>query len=105
MTAAQQAALLRFYKRARKEGRIAEGYDWGVFVTYDAGVQERWASAELETLVPVWYADWEAGKVDRFGFTGALAMRPEMVWRGLLPKLVRGDKEPLEGLHMMASER
>ena len=105
LAGAEQAGLVAYYVRARAEGRIEDRYHWGVFITYDEGVQERWANTDMETLAPVWYSEWEAGKVDRFGFPGALAVRPEMIWRTLMPKLVRGEGKPLEGLHMISSER
>ena len=101
----EQGDLLSFIVHAQQEGKIDDGHHWGVFITYDSGVQERWSSTDMETLAPVWYANWEAGRVDQFGFRGALAMRPEMIWRILMPKLVRGDIKPLEGLDMMASGR
>ncbi|CAF9911356.1 MAG: hypothetical protein HETSPECPRED_000310 [Heterodermia speciosa] len=104
LAGAEQAGLLSYYTRARAEGKLDDGHHWGVFITYDAGVQERWSNTEIETLAPVWYSAWEADKVDQFGFPGALAVRPEMIWRTLMPKLVRGDIQPLEGLHMMASK-
>ena len=105
LAGAEQGDLLSFITRAQQEGKIDDGHLWGVFITYDSGVQERWSSTDMETLAPVWYSDWEAGKVDNFGFRGALAMRPEMIWRILMPKLARGDIKPLEGLNMMSSDR
>ncbi|KAL8785052.1 MAG: hypothetical protein Q9195_008784 [Heterodermia aff. obscurata] len=105
LAGAEQAGLVAYYARARAEGKVPESQHLGVFISYDAGVQDRWANSDMETLAPVWYSDWDADKVDRFGFRGALAMRPEMIWRTLVPKLVRGDVKPLEGLHMMAEER
>ena len=105
LAGAEQAGLLSYYARARAEGKIDDTHHWGVFITYDDGVQERWSNTDVETLVPAWYSEWDVDKIDRFGFRGALAFRPEMIWRILMPELVRGDIEPMEALHMMASER
>ncbi|KAG7008221.1 hypothetical protein G7Y79_00006g018410 [Physcia stellaris] len=102
---AEQAGLLAYYARLIEEGRLKEGFSWDVFMTADDNVLEIFGEVNRELVVPVWDAGWKAGEVGEHGWRGALAFRAEMVFGLLIPKLVRGDPNPLEDLAMMAQDR
>ncbi|KAI4118181.1 MAG: hypothetical protein LQ338_007446 [Usnochroma carphineum] len=105
LAGAEQAGLLTYYSRLLRERKVEDGYSWGVFLTADDSVLDIFGERGRELVVPVWEAGWEAGEVGAAGWRGALAMRAELVFGILMPKLVRGDKRPLETLAMMAQDR
>ncbi|KAI4149053.1 MAG: hypothetical protein L6R39_002621 [Caloplaca ligustica] len=105
LAGAEQAGLLSYYSRLLQERKLEDGYSWGVFLTADDSVLEIFGEGNRELVVPVWEAAWKAGEVGAAGWGGALAMRAELIFGILIPKLVRGDKQPLEDLAMMAQDR
>ncbi len=84
---------------------MGEGYEWGIFISADEKVLEDFSAEEGKWVVPVWETGWRAGEVGEMGWKGALGVWAELVFAILLPKVVRGDERPLEGLVMMAGDR
>ena len=105
LAGAEQAGLLDYYARLVQDGQIESGFSWGVFVTADETVLEISSAANQQLVVPVWESGWTAGKIGEAGWNGALAMKAELVFQILMPKLVRGEKRSLEDLAMMATGR
>lgn len=105
LAGAEQAGLLAYYAGLVREGKVGEGYEWGIFISADEKVLEDFSAEEGKWVVPVWEAGWRAGEVGEMGWKGALGVWAELVFAILLPKVVRGDERPLEGLAMMAGGR
>lgn len=105
LAGAEQAGLLAYHARLVREGKVEDGYKWGIFVSADEKVLEDCSEEEREWVVPVWEAGWRAGEVGEQGWKGALGVRAGLVFRILMPKVARGDERPLEGLAMMAKGR
>jgi len=105
LASVEQAGLLAYYARAVREGKVEEGYQWGVFISADENVLEIVGEERRAWIIPVWEAAWRAGEVDKVGWNGALAMKADLVFAILMPALARGDIRPLEGLSMMATDR
>ena len=105
LAGADQAGLLSNYARLLQGGMVEDGYSWGVFVSADENVLEIFGDSNRELIVPVWQANWKTGEVGAAGWRGALAVKAGMVFGILMPKLARGDREPLETLNMMAQDR
>jgi len=103
LAGAEQAGLLAYYARAVREGKVGEGYQWGVFISADDNVLRTFNDERREGMVRVWEAAWRAGEVGQAGWKGVLAFNADLVFVILMPALVRGDKRPLEGLSMMAN--
>lgn len=100
-----QEGLLACYARLVQEGKVGEGYRWGIFVSVDEKVLEDFSAEEREWVVPVWEAEWKAGDGGEQGWKGALGVRAGLVFAVLVPKVIRGDERALEGLGMMAVDR
>lgn len=105
LAGAEQAGLLAYYDRMVREGKVEDGYWWGVFISADEKVLEDFGEEKSEWFVPVWEAGWRAGEVGPQEWNGMLGLEADFVFGILMPKLVRGDKRPLEGLALMAVDR
>ena len=104
LAGAEQAGLVAYYAKLVREGTVGDGYQWDVFVSVDEKVLEDLGMAESAWAVPVWEAGWRVGDVGNEGWNGALGMIAGLVFALLVPKLVRGDKRPLETLRLMAAD-
>ena len=105
LAGADHAGLLAYYAKILQEGRLEDGFSWGVFVSADENVLGIFSARNRELIVPVWQADWKAGDVGAFGWPGALAFRAGMVFAILMPMLARGDRQPLQDLDIFADDR
>lgn len=105
LAGAEQTGLLAYYAQLVREGKLEDGYRWGVFVSADEKVLEDFSEEKREWLAPVWEAGWRAGEVGTHGWNGLLAMRADLVFGILMPMLARGDKTPLQDLSLMAVDR
>lgn len=108
LAGARQAKLLACYAQLVREGELGEEYQWGIFISVDENVLERFGMEEREWVVPVWEVEWRVGELGELReqvSPGALAMEAGLVFAVLVPKVVRGDERPLEALRMIAGDR
>ncbi len=105
LAGAEQAGLLAYYDRMVWEGKVEDGYRWGVFISADEKVLKDFGEEKRECMVPVWEAGYRAGEMGRHWWKGMLGMRADLVFCMLMPKLVRGDKRPLEDLALTGLNR
>lgn len=107
LAGARQAKLLACYAQLVRDGWLGEGYQWGIFISVDENVLDGFGM-EREWVVPVWEAEWRIGELGELReqvSVGALALPAGLVFAVLVPKVVRGDERPLEGLRMIALRR
>ncbi|MCJ1282908.1 hypothetical protein MMC26_002234 [Xylographa opegraphella] len=101
LAGAEREGLLAYYTRLRAEGKLAGGFDWGVFGSVDEKVLEECGAEEGEWVVPVWDAEWKEGG----GWVRGVGVQAGLVFAVLLPKVVRGEKGALESLAMLGVDR
>lgn len=102
LAGATQAKLLTYYAQLVRKGELGKEYQWGIFISVNEKVLENFGMEEKEWVIPVWEAEWRVGEQVSLG---ALALEAGLVFAVLLPKVVRGDKRPLEELRIIAEGR